>query len=269
MSGDLAMAPHEVGFWLVGGAVMAHEVIERVCTRVAPAWASVRNAPLPLGGCEVWIETADPRTWIVHHQLARELGLIGWHVDADARRVMVLGWSARRLWDRATLLNVALTQRLADLEPTIDRALTIAEELLGPTGSIADVAAATGRRIALELRWPARLAELDGLDRMSGSRPMQLALAQISGLEAKVARRCEEHVATARLVVYAYAERRQERGVERARHEVMDWALTRLRAEDSGLWVLASRPPAPARGLVERFIAASTPNVPLRELGRA
>ncbi|WP_327090804.1 hypothetical protein OIE66_09325 [Nonomuraea sp. NBC_01738] len=56
------------------------------------------------------------------------------------------------------------------------------------------IAAAAVAAVAGELRWPARLAGLDGLERTSSLDHLQNRLAQVAGLESAVSHQCAEHL---------------------------------------------------------------------------
>ncbi|MBF8185125.1 hypothetical protein ITP53_05100 [Nonomuraea sp. K274] len=243
-------------------------VVHRICTRVAPDDLEIGVAELPPGGLQVWIDTPMPvggrESWVLHHRMAREVSLVGWHCEADADRLLVLGWSAACLHNRVRLLQSGL-RRLSDFEHTAQRAVQL--EGQNPDDQpAAEVVAATRASIERRLRWPERLAELDGYDRGSGLPHLQLLLAQVVGLEAKVAGACEEHLVMARVLAGAVCE-------QYARHSDLRRAQRDVLAE-SRRWVHASsmirgsataRPSSsggnrPHMGLAERRIAASVIN---------
>ncbi|MFB4274177.1 MULTISPECIES: hypothetical protein [unclassified Nonomuraea] len=264
------VAPERV---LPGPVPMAPEtaaqqrVVQRICARVVPGM-EVGVAELPPGGLQVWIDTpappAEQESWVLYHRMAREVALVGWHCEADADRLLVLGWSAACLHNRVRLLQSGL-RRLTDFGPTAQRAVQL--DGRDPDGRpaaelVADVCASIERR----LRWPERLAELHGFERGSGLPHLQLLLAQVTGLEAKVAGACEEHLVMARVLARAVCE-----------HYALHADLIRAQREvlvESRRWVHASsmirgsataRPSStggsrPHMGLAERRIAASVIN---------
>ncbi|WP_157547771.1 hypothetical protein [Nonomuraea candida] len=216
-------------------------VVQRICTRVAGSVtaADVHVASLPLGGVQVWLD--DPRhRWQFHHRMARELRLAGWHTETGPDRLLLLGWSAVCLSHRVRMLGAALAGRLADFDRTAFTAVMVATRLRHEGFPARELPSEVESRCADELRWPARLADLDGLERRSSLEPLRLRLAQVAGLEATVARRCGEHLALASKVARTVAG-----GAGPARRR-------------------ASRPPA---GLTERMVCVSVPNVPERAGG--
>ncbi|MEV4892672.1 hypothetical protein AB0K48_25160 [Nonomuraea sp. NPDC055795] len=212
--------------------------IQQICVRIAGPEARIRTADLPLGGVQVWAEPdscAHDRLWAVHHRMAREIGLAGWHTEVGSDRLLVLGWSAPALDHRARVLRNALEHRLNDHERTASLALRTAARLLcHPGADPADIAAQTLDRVARDLRWPARLAVLGELERTSTVEPLRIRLAQVTGLEERVRRRCAEH---------------------------LDIALRAIRT----LAGLSAPPPEPQPetrlvGTAERLVAATVPN---------
>jgi hypothetical protein len=240
-------------------------VVQRICARVAPDGVGIGVGELPPGGLQVWIETppAEQEGWVLHHRMAREVSLVGWHCEADKDRLLVLGWSAACLHNRVRLLQSGL-RRLTGFEHTAQRAVQL-EGQSPDDGPAAQIVAATCASIERRLRWPERLAELDGFERSSGLPHLQLLLAQVIGLEAKVAAACEEHLVMARVLARAVCE-------QYARHSDLRRAQRDVLAE-SHRWVHASsmirgsaaRPSStgggrPHMGLAERRIAASVIN---------
>ncbi|MEW9549569.1 hypothetical protein [Nonomuraea sp. NPDC050783] len=188
------------GSWFQDDSVplMEELVVRRICDRVAgpAAGAGVHVASLPLGGLQLWLD--DPRDrWRHYHRMARELRLAGWHTETGPDRLLLLGWSSVCLSHRARLLDAALSGRLADFDQTALTAVMIATRLLHEGFPLPQLAAEVEARCRRLLRWPDRLADLDGLDRTSSLEPMRLRLAQVAGLEAKVGRRCAEHLVLA------------------------------------------------------------------------
>ncbi|SEG97169.1 hypothetical protein SAMN05444920_110248 [Nonomuraea solani] len=247
-------------------------VVQRICARVAPAGLDIGVGELPPGGLQVWIDTAAPvgaqESWVLYHRMAREVALVGWHCEADADRLLVLGWSAACLHNRVRLLQSGL-RRLNDFEPTAQRAvqvggLTPGDALDGqpPALLVANVCAAIERR----LRWPERLAELDGFERSSGLPHLQLLLAQVVGLEAKVAGACEEHLVMARVLARAVCEHyARHADLSRAQREVLAEARRWVHASSMIRGSATARPGSngagrPHMGLAERRIAASVIN---------
>ncbi|MEO3868018.1 hypothetical protein ABGB18_04220 [Nonomuraea sp. B12E4] len=265
------VAPERV---LPGPVPMAPEtaaqqrVVRRICARVAPEDMEVGVGELPPGGLQVWIDTPAPlgtqESWVLHHRMAREVALVGWHCEADADRLLVLGWSAACLHNRVRLLQSGL-RRLSDFEHTAQRAVQL-DGHSPDDQSPADVAAVVCESIGRRLRWPERLAELAGYDRNSSLPHLQLLLAQVAGLESKVADVCEEHLVMARVLARAVCE-------HYARHSDLRRAQKEVLAE-TRRWVHASsmirdsagpRPSSPSggrphMGLAERRIAASVIN---------
>ncbi|NUP78681.1 MAG: hypothetical protein HOV96_14170 [Nonomuraea sp.] len=242
------------------------KVVQRICARAAPQGVEVGVAELPPGGLQVWIDAPapiDPReSWVLHHRMAREVSLVGWHCEADNDRLLVLGWSAACLHNRVRLLQSGLS-RLSDFENTAQRAVQLEGE--DPEGRpAAEVAAATCAAVGRRLRWPDRLAELDGFDRSSGLPHLQLLLAQVIGLEEKVAAACEEHLIMARVLARAVCEHYARHGdLPRARREVLAETRRWVHASSIIRGTATVRPagaPRPHMGLTERRIAASVIN---------
>ncbi|GAA3259044.1 hypothetical protein [Nonomuraea helvata] len=219
------------------------QVVQRICARVAGpvVGAGVHVASLPLGGLEVWLDSPRHR-WRFHHRMARELRLAGWHTETGSDRLVLLGWSAVCLSHRARMLSAALAGRLADFDKTAFMAVMIATRLRHEGFSVDDLPAEVEARCGDALRWPARLADLDGLERRSSLEPLRLRLAQVAGLEAKVSRRCGEHLALASKVARTVAG-----GAVPAR--------SRARSSTSS---------SPGAGLTERMVCVSVPNVSRR-----
>ncbi|GAA0912090.1 hypothetical protein [Nonomuraea longicatena] len=223
--------------------------IQRVCAPLAGDGTRIHTADLPLGGVQVWAEThtwPPHGMWALHHRMAREIALAGWHTEIGDHLLLVLGWSADRLDHRARVLRNALAHRLADHGRTTRQAIRLVTRLLtSPFPASADPAADAVAAVARDLRWPARLDALDGLQRTSTLDSVQLRLAQVAGLEADVRRRCAEHLDLA-------------------------WRVTRKQAglldhpapADPLLHPLLQ--PVPTRGgPTERRVAATVPNRPL------
>ncbi|UBU10865.1 hypothetical protein [Nonomuraea gerenzanensis] len=222
--------------FLDGPAVPGQElVVQRICARVAGpvAGAGVHVAGLPLGGVQVWLDSPGHR-WRFYHRMARELRLAGWHTETGPDRLLLLGWSAVCLSHRVRMLGAALTGRLADFDKTAFTAVMVATRLCHEGFPAAEVPAEVEAHCADELRWPARLADLDGLERRSSLEPMRLRLAQVAGLEAKVGRRCGEHLALASKVARMVA---------------------------GGAGPAHRRAAGPRAGLTERMVCVSVPNV--------
>ncbi|MEU4508777.1 hypothetical protein AB0G05_04710 [Nonomuraea wenchangensis] len=228
-------------------------MVHRICSRVAGevAGAGVHVADLPLGGVQVWLDDAGDR-WRHYHRMARELRLAGWHTETGPDRLLLLGWSSVCLSHRARMLGAALSGRLADFDRTAFTAVMAATRLLHDGFPAQDLAAEVEARCRHLLRWPERLADLDGLQRTSSLEPMRLRLAQVAGLEAKVGRRCGEHLAlaakVARMVAGGAMPAAPRAGASRARHAGRT-------AERAGLGRRA--------GLTERMVCASVPNLAL------
>ncbi|NUP65163.1 MAG: hypothetical protein HOW71_23685 [Nonomuraea sp.] len=210
-------------------------VVRRICERVAGPLASrdVQVEALPLGGVEIWLDSPRQR-WRLYHGMARELRLAGWHTEPGPDRLLLLGWSAVCLGHRARMLDAALSGRLADFDRTAFAAVMTATRLRHegfPTAGLHDEVVSRCRDA---LRWPARLADLDGLERRSSLEPIRLRLAQVAGLESKVNRRCAEHLALASRVA---------------------------RTMSGGATPARSRASVPRAGLTERMVCVSVPNV--------
>jgi hypothetical protein len=223
------------------------QVVQRICERVAGpvVGAGVHVASLPLGGLEVWLDSPRHR-WRFHHRMARELRLAGWHTETGPDRLLLLGWSAVCLSHRARMLSAALAGRLTDFDKTAFMAVMIATRLRHEGFPIEDLPAEVEARCGDELRWPARLADLDGLERRSSLEPLRLRLAQVAGLEAKVGRRCGEHLALASKVARTVAG-----GAVPARSRVRSSAPCSSTPGSS----------SPGAGLTERMVCVSVPNV--------
>jgi hypothetical protein len=208
------------------------QVIQRICARLAGRDVSVTG--LPLGGAEIWLDSPRHR-WRLYHRMARALRLTGWHTEMGPDRLLVLGWSADCLSHRVRMLSAALTGRLADYDKTAFTAVMISTRLRNEGFPLAELPAEVEARCGDALRWPARLADLDGLERRSSLEPLRLRLAQVAGLEAKVSRRCGEHLTLASKV---------------ARTVAGGAAPTRSAAS------------FPRAGLTERMVCVSVPNRP-------
>ncbi|WP_181019523.1 hypothetical protein [Nonomuraea typhae] len=183
--------------------------IQRICARTAGPDALIHTADLPLGGVQVWAEpetVPEDRLWVLHHRMAREINLGGWHTETGPERLLVLGWSGSHLDHRARVLSAALVNRLADHERTASLALRTAAQLLGrPATDPVEVAADTLTLVAHDLRWPARLALLDDLERTSEIENVRHKLARVAGLEARVRRRCAAHLNVALRTIHTLA----------------------------------------------------------------
>ncbi|MFG1705769.1 hypothetical protein ACFLIM_21480 [Nonomuraea sp. M3C6] len=266
------VAPERV---LPGPVPMAPEtaaqqrVVQRICTRVAPDGMVVGVGELPPGGLQVWIDDPGPvgpqESWVLHHRMAREVALVGWHCEADTDRLLVLGWSAACLHNRVRLLQSGL-RRLSDFEHTAQRAVQL-DGRSPDDQPPAQVATAVCDSIEQRLRWPERLAELDGYDRSSGLPHLQLLLAQVTGLEAKVAGACEEHLVMARVLARAVCEHyARHSDLRRAQRDVLAETRRWVHASSMIRGSATARPsPAagggrPHMGLAERRIAASVIN---------
>jgi hypothetical protein len=224
----------KVGSWFTEttGVPAQASVIQRVCARAAPEGTVIHVSELPLGGVQVWADETDDR-WSVQHRMARELRLAGWHTESGSDRLLVLGWSVVCLSHRVRMLSAALAGRLADFDQTAVMAVMVANQLMDEKRSLDEIATEVESRLRRALRWPARLSDLDGLDRTASLEPLRLRLAQIAGLEAKVARRCAEHLALAVQVAVTLAG-----GEAPPRHRTTN----------------------PGPTLTERVVAASVPN---------
>jgi hypothetical protein len=211
------------------------QVVRRICARIAGPLADgdVQVASLPLGGVEVWLDSPRHR-WRLYHGMARELGLAGWHTETGPDRLLLLGWSAICLSHRVRMLGAALSGRLADIDRTAFMAVMISTRLRHEGFPARELPAEVEARCGDALRWPARLADLDGLERRSSLEPIRLRLAQVAGLEAKVSRRCGEHLTLVSKVARTVA---------------------------GAPGPARSRTPGPWTGLTERLVCVSVPNV--------
>ncbi|MFC4112227.1 hypothetical protein [Nonomuraea zeae] len=230
------------------------QVVQRVCARVAGpvAGAGVHVAGLPLGGLQVWLDDPGHR-WRFYHRMARELRLAGWHTETGPDRLLLLGWSAVCLSHRARMLSAALTGRLADFDKTAFTAVMLSTRLCHEGFPIEELPAEVEARCGDALRWPARLADLDGLERRSSLEPLRLRLAQVAGLEAKVSRRCGEHLSLASKVARTVA------GGAGPVSTGADPSRTgQSRADKSR--AVPSRTAGPRAGLTERMVCVSVPN---------
>jgi hypothetical protein len=240
------------------------QVILRICGRMAPPDVRIEVDELPLEGLQVWIAkaTVSQRQWALHHRMARELALVGWHVEVDARRLLVLGWSGANLAHRARILALALTGRLRDIDFTAKRAVRCALYLHAhtPAASASAVAEATAAHLAQRLRWPGRLADLAAFDRVSELTELQLLLARILGLEGVTQWRCDQHLQVTRLLALEVGARwLYEHDEARIEREVLNQVWPQLRDAGAADLVLeAGRPPM---RLVERRVAVSVPNL--------
>lgn len=260
----------------------------QVCRRVVGTDVEIGVGELPLGAVELWARQPSSgqalpteRSWVLHHQMAREIRMLGWHTEVDARRLLVLGWSLDCLKHRIRLLQVAL-ERLSDFEPTAHQVAIYAGGLLAGVDAASLRGDAerdfmierAGALLAQALRWPQRLAELGAADRSSQLEHIQLTLAQVLGLEAKVERACEEHLLVARMIsraVYTRVARGEpvEIAQRRTLAEATPWlrtctldgiaeALAKLGAPEAAKLTVV-RPPL---GLTERRLSVSSPNHP-------
>ncbi|NBE94753.1 hypothetical protein FE391_26865 [Nonomuraea sp. KC401] len=259
-------------------AAAQQRVVQRICARVAPEGMRIGVGDLPPGGLQVWIETpvdiaAAPESWVLHHRMAREVALVGWHCEADADRLLVLGWSAACLHNRVRLLQSGL-RRLAGFEHTAQRAVQLDGQHPDDEPP-AQVAAAVCASIERRLRWPERLAELAGFERSSELPHLQLLLAQVAGLEAKVARACEEHLVMARVLARAVCEQyTRHRDLHRAQRDVLAESRRWVHASTMIRGSAGARPSTPGvgrphMGLAERRIAASVINHGVPRVPRA
>ncbi|MET7328054.1 hypothetical protein [Nonomuraea sp. NPDC005650] len=229
-------------------------VVQRICARVAgPAvGAGVHVAGLPLGGLQVWLDSPGHR-WRFHHRMARELRLAGWHTETGPDRLLLLGWSAVCLSHRARMLSAALAGRLADFDKTAFMAVMIATRLRHEGFPVDELPAEVEARCSDALRWPARLDDLDGLERRSSLEPLRLRLAQVAGLEAKVACRCGEHLAL----------------VSKVARTVAGGAVPARSRARSSASCFATTGSSPGVGLTERMVCVSVPNVTTTGAGTA
>jgi hypothetical protein len=240
-------------------------VVQRVCARVAGT--DVHVASLPLGGVQVWLDEPGHR-WRFYHRMARELRLAGWHTETGPDRLLLLGWSAVCLSHRARMLGAALSGRLADFDKTAFMAVMISTRLCHEGFPIEGLPAEVEARCGDALRWPARLADLDGLERRSSLEPLRLRLAQVAGLEAKVSRRCGEHLSLASKVARAVAGGAEPGSLRASRSPTSQSRTGQSRAGQSRAAQSSTDRPAmagssttgPRAGLTERMVCVSVPN---------
>ncbi|WP_181448778.1 hypothetical protein [Nonomuraea aridisoli] len=248
-------------------------VVYRVCNRAVPDASAVRVSDLTIGGgVRVWLEPAtapSPSNWVICHRLTRQLQLLGLHaeIERDLQGLVVLGWSLPFLKHRARQLRSALHHRLADFTTTARAAVVHAAQVHARHDAVgeASVVTETCDFIGEQLRWPGRLADLDGWHRHSDLPDLQIALAHIIGLEAKVAQACNEHLVYTRVLATSVCRHITAAGDHReAQHRVLAAAAPWLRASQmlahsrqrkgDPLPLVPGGPPAT---LTERLIAVS------------
>ncbi|MDP4511828.1 hypothetical protein [Nonomuraea turcica] len=252
-------------------------VASRVCRRALPDACAVRVSELAAGeGVHIWLDGAPAPAasgWAALHRLQRQLQLLGLHVELerDARGLLVLGWSVPSLMHRARQLRSALDHRLSDFQTTAHVAVAHAAELCARLNDGGDddalLVAQTCAFVCEQLRWPGLLADLDGWMRHSDLPEHQVLLAQIIGLEAKIAHRCAEHLVYARLLATSACRLARSGDLHRAQQRVLTAAAPWLRAGE----LLAQRAVhggdplplvagGPVASLTDRLIAVSVPN---------
>ncbi|MGV9383564.1 hypothetical protein ACWDRB_47660 [Nonomuraea sp. NPDC003707] len=251
-------------------ALTQQRAIGRICTRIAPHTTEVQTDQLPLSGVQVWAKGAETAgsgaEWVLHQRMARQLARVGWHVEADEHRVLVLGWSAACLHHRVRLLQSALDRRLIDFGQTAVHALAYAAFLHARRtrpASHGAIIAAVCTSTRGQLRWPSELDDLDGFERTANIERVQLLLAQIVGLEAKVRQACHRHVLAARLLAGLLCDKiARNRDVQQAQHQVLTEARPWLAAMAAHRpsEPLPAVPGGPPASLTERLIGVVFPD---------
>ncbi|MEV4116844.1 hypothetical protein [Nonomuraea sp. NPDC049695] len=191
---------------MVGGGEQMVAAVTRICQRLADT-ARPQVAVLKRGGVRVDLgdDLGERRRWVVCHKLLRELSLVGWHVTVDEARLLVLGWSAAQLEHRLRVLQLALGS-LQQVAGTIGVAVAYAEqhqEQFPHCVREEAIASVLDRLQREHLRWPVRLAELDGLPRISRHHTMQRQLRASVMLEERLRTACAWHVQVAGLAIEA------------------------------------------------------------------
>ncbi|MEU4576143.1 hypothetical protein [Nonomuraea sp. NPDC023979] len=268
------------------GPIGEHAVIQRICARLMPPGTRIEVAPGPLGGS--WVSVVVPprmSAWPVHQRIARQLALVGWHAQVTSTQVVILGWSAPALQHRARLMQTALTRRLTDIRLTARTAVDLTLALAADPGAArmepwgrhasrgrgpveADHAGAIAERVCRHLctvlRWPHRLADLDGFERTSLLHEHQLLIAQVSGLEDKLRRACRDHLIVSRLLALATWEHLGEGLLPaRAGQQALAQARPLLRASELAAgtgWPAPNSHQGRSAGLTERHVGACVPN---------
>ncbi|MEU6721190.1 hypothetical protein ABZ897_57895 [Nonomuraea sp. NPDC046802] len=223
-----AGAARPVGPGAGGGAMAA--TVARICRRLA-APARPQVTVLERGGVRVDLrgELDEPRRWVVGHQLLRELSLVGWHVTVDDTRLLVLGWSAAQLAYRLRVLQLALTS-LEHVGSTIDVAVAVADQQRHrcPDLPWEELSASVLDHVEREhLRWPIRLAEMDGLERTSPQAGLRHQLRTSIRLEEQVRAACSWHVHVAGLAIAAWQHRSEH---ARSGPQTREAAITHIRS---------------------------------------
>lgn len=171
------------------------EAVRRICTRLACQEARVN--PLQRGGVRVDLtDPQDAESWMKRHQLVHELQLVGWGLDVDSSRLLVLGWSA--IWlERRIRVLLECMRRLQDTTATAALAVAVTDRIYHrhPYLNRDQLTTATVTYMRSEhLRWPVRLAELDGLERTDRGAALRRLLAASLRAEQQVHRLCEWHL---------------------------------------------------------------------------
>ncbi|MFI6815709.1 hypothetical protein ACIBG7_25115 [Nonomuraea sp. NPDC050328] len=210
------------------GAALTLTCADRLEAAEEVLWQAAHHAERQLRrvGWHVTRLAARPPRW-------RGVGPGNCAASGPAQELVVLGWSLEALATRAALLEVSLRGVLgtspdftvgksAELSLTHLRAALLTEtgvrepsmpdvpskwDVSEPSESDALRPGAVVRGVQDELsarylRWPARLRELEGLQRCSTVRALRYALARVAGLERAVQERCEAHLALAARTVH-------------------------------------------------------------------
>ncbi|WP_219507893.1 hypothetical protein [Nonomuraea ceibae] len=171
--------------------------VARVCERLAGS-TRPQVSPMERGRVQIHLhaDLDERRRWVLSHRLRRELTLVGWSVEADASGLLVHGWSSRSLEHRIRVLRLALSA-LRNLRATIDVVCTLTQQCLRQTPRILQQDAASSVLADVErdhLRWPIRLAELEGLPRSSSRPALQRQLDTTLELERHLQAACSRHM---------------------------------------------------------------------------
>lgn len=206
------------------------QVVRRICARVAPA-VDVEISPLAYGGVRIEPagELGDTQQWIADHQIMRELMLVGWAVESEKTRLMVLGWSAVQVQHRLRMLRISL-EGLQSGERTAVAAAAATEEHYRAhrEASLDETLAAVVADIERDhLRWPARLADLDGLERSADLPSLNRLLQRSVELENTVRRICDGHMQVAADGIRAMWKQLAEHG--RSGDEARETAVEQVR----------------------------------------
>jgi ribosomal protein L12E/L44/L45/RPP1/RPP2 len=206
------------------------QVVRRICARVAPA-VDVEINPLTYGGVRIEPagELGDTQQWIADHQIMRELMLVGWAVEGDKARILVLGWSAVQVQHRLRMLRISLEGlQSAAATAAAAAAATDRHHRAHPDADHEETRAAVVTHIARDhLRWPVRLTELDGLERTADLPSLNRLLQRSVELERSLRRACDWHLHVAADGVHAMWEQLNEHGL--SGQQALDAAVEQVR----------------------------------------